>query len=302
MATRILRLMQVVLLCALTLGTGRAFAQIPAPNGTYTGCYGLLGVLRVINFPTQKCAIGETQVTWSQKGPVGPVGPIGPQGPVGPQGPAGPAGISACIPGGTCSVTKKTGCAYDANCALGETCTWAGPTPRFVDNGDGTVTDNRTCLMWEKMTGTVGTPNPSDPRDVNAVYDWSAVDPTSQSISPPYNFDGTAATGFLAVLNTTAFAGHTDWRLPTSAGSASDNPTGSDPELESILTGLSPTTCSSSALIDPAFGVTIPGYFWSSSTYGGDPRFAWAVLFCNGQLPYNIKGFTCYVRAVRNVQ
>ena len=29
-------------------------------------------------------------------------------------------------------------------------------SPRFVDNGDGTVTDYQTCLMWEKKTGTVG--------------------------------------------------------------------------------------------------------------------------------------------------
>ncbi|TMA85936.1 MAG: DUF1566 domain-containing protein, partial [Deltaproteobacteria bacterium] len=27
---------------------------------------------------------------------------------------------------------------------------------RFVDNGDGTVTDNETGLIWEKKTGTVG--------------------------------------------------------------------------------------------------------------------------------------------------
>ena len=30
------------------------------------------------------------------------------------------------------------------------------PQPRFVDNGDGTITDNQTGLMWEKKTGTLG--------------------------------------------------------------------------------------------------------------------------------------------------
>ena len=31
-----------------------------------------------------------------------------------------------------------------------------GVPPRFVDNGDGTVTDNQTGLQWEKKTTTVG--------------------------------------------------------------------------------------------------------------------------------------------------
>lgn len=35
-------------------------------------------------------------------------------------------------------------------------CADAAPQPRFVDNGDGTITDNQTGLMWEKKTGTLG--------------------------------------------------------------------------------------------------------------------------------------------------
>jgi hypothetical protein len=38
---------------------------------------------------------------------------------------------------------------------------WAGAVraqPRFIDNGDGTISDTKTGLMWEKKTGKVGRP------------------------------------------------------------------------------------------------------------------------------------------------
>jgi hypothetical protein len=85
------------------------------------------------------------------------------------------------------------------------------------------VSDLNTGLIWEKKTGTVGTPNPSDMHDVNNTYNWST--------GPGDNFlaDGTAFTSFLATLNngvaapsnsgpshiSGCFANHCDWRLPS---------------------------------------------------------------------------------------
>src|SRR6059036_1572800 len=40
-------------------------------------------------------------------------------------------------------------------------------TLRFVDNGDGTVTDNQTGLQWEKKDGADGVENYADPHDVD---------------------------------------------------------------------------------------------------------------------------------------
>ena len=48
----------------------------------------------------------------------------------------------------------------DLNCVAGQVPEFDGTNwvcadlqpPRFVDNGDGTITDNRTGLMWEKKT------------------------------------------------------------------------------------------------------------------------------------------------------
>jgi len=199
-------------------------------------------------------------------------------------------------PGGSCSATTTQACAYDMNCPGGETC--AAPVPRFVDNGDGTVTDNRTCLVWEKKTGTIGSAsvcpggaNCADLHNVNNQYTWAT--------GSPYNFGGSVATDFLAKLNTPpGFAGHTDWRLPTSAGLITYYPTGQDPELESIL--LAPYQCVTSPCIDSVFGSTATTYFyWSSSPFALNPGGVWTVWFDNGFVTDDFKGHDSFVRAVR---
>ena len=200
-------------------------------------------------------------------------------------------------PGGTCSATTARACAYDADCPGGETCGWTQPSARFVDDGNGTVTDRRTCLVWEKKTGTPppgpdpGPPNYADPHDVVNRYTWTTA------TSAPYLLDGTASTSFLKQLNDAAFAGHTDWRLPTSAGTGS-HPTGNDPELESILTGMSPS-CPAGPCIDPIFGPTQAYPHWSSSTYSAHPGYAWIVGFETGYLAADGKSYLYPVRAVR---
>lgn len=90
---------------------------------------------------------------------------------------------------------------------------------RYVDNGDGTITDPREGLMWEKKDGgnDGGTPNFLNVHDVDNTYQWSKT-----GITP----DGGVFTEFLAALNNCStsdvtgfvgggFAGHCDWRLPT---------------------------------------------------------------------------------------
>src|SRR5919197_1060292 len=66
-----------------------------------------------------------------------------------------------------------------------------GAALSYTDNGDGTITDNDTGLVWEKlsMDGSV--------HDVSNTYTWD-----------------NAFSVHVAMLNSTNFAGHTDWRLP----------------------------------------------------------------------------------------
>ena len=65
-----------------------------------------------------------------------------------------------------------------------------GTARSYTDNGDGTITDNTTGLIWEKLTddGTI--------HDKDNVYTWAQ------------------AFQKVADLNTANFAGHNDWRLP----------------------------------------------------------------------------------------
>ncbi len=198
-------------------------------------------------------------------------------------------------PGGHCSTTVSQACAYAANCPTGETC--VPPSPRFVDNGDGTVTDKQTCLQWEQKTGdpSVGifycsdASKCSDPHVVNYVYNWST------GTDPSWSFNGTGATVFLKQLNDAAFAGHADWRLPTMGARAS---VPSDPELESIaLAGCVPPYLS--ACIDPIFGPTKVAVYVSASTYAYDPSYALGVSFGSGMSGLNSKIYGYCMRAVR---
>ena len=91
------------------------------------------------------------------------------------------------------------------------------PPERFVDNGDGTICDHETGLMWEKkiLDGTFD-PNEFDqplwsfvPNSIYNGYSWSAE---GDQFNTP---TGTVFTDFLARLNIGRFAGYSDWRIPT---------------------------------------------------------------------------------------
>ena len=193
------------------------------------------------------------------------------------QGPQGPSGSGTGLPACTApDVAVLYNGAFICKSAV----------PHYVDNGDGTVTDNQTGLMWEKKTGTVGTANPSDVHDVNNTYTWSAASPFTDP-------SGTLFTTFLATLNldasgggsSTCFANHCDWRIPNIV------------ELQGILLATYP--CGTSPCIDSAFGPTQASFYWSSSSLAGNPFYAWFVYFGNGHVSVDGKAYGHYARAVR---
>ncbi len=146
----------------------------------------------------------------------------------------------------------------------------------YADNGNGTVTDLNTGLVWEKVSddGTV--------HDKDNTYTWA-----------------NAFTGHVATLNATSFAGHTDWRLPNVR------------ELQSIVNYQSSSPMVSSAFKTncgpgcPATGCscTASGNYWSSTSSVSSPSRAWFVSFRYGNVDAfsssGSKSVAAFVRAVR---
>jgi hypothetical protein len=166
--------------------------------------------------------------------------------------------------------------------------------PRFVDNGNGTVTDNKTGLMWEQKV-TCGAQDLANPRCKENLYTWSDASPFTEPT-------GTLYTSFLPALNdlntpndgnaTPCFANYCDWRIPTIG------------ELRSILLVQAPTFCASIPCIDEAMlpMQASPGsFYWSSSSVSvaGISAAAWGVFFVNSAIGQDLKFGPKYARAVR---
>jgi hypothetical protein len=150
----------------------------------------------------------------------------------------------------------------------------AGAPLSYTDNGDGTITDNNTALMWEKKS------NDGSIHDMGDTYTWYE------------------AFAFVAELNEGAgFAGHKDWRLPNVR------------ELQSLvnyehfplaLSDAFNTGCTAGCTVQTC-SCTLPfSSYWSSTSHAGNPDFAWKVFYFPGSVHSDTKIFVYSpVRAVR---
>ena len=148
----------------------------------------------------------------------------------------------------------------------------AGATLAYVDNGDGTITDLNTGLMWEKLS------------DNSSIHDKDTL----------YTWDNAFAVK-VATLNSGSFAGHTDWRVPnvkelqSIVNFQNVHPSVSPVFNSGCAPGCTVLTCS----------CTLSSLYWSSSTYAGTPQLAWGGNFSDGYVFTDLKGNGYYVRAVR---
>lgn len=146
-----------------------------------------------------------------------------------------------------------------------------GESRAFQDNGNGTIRDKRTALTWEKLS------DDGSIHDKDNVYSW------------------VQAFAKIDDLNTAAFAGATDWRLPNlfELQTLVDVGTAYPAIVAACNTGCSPgctvLTCSCSSL----------NYSWTSSTSADDERYKWSVYFGLGSTGANLAQSPFTVRAVR---
>lgn len=173
-----------------------------------------------------------------------------------------------------------TGCTFDTSKCFAD---------RFVDNGDGTITDHQTGLMWQKQLG--GTSWEFDSQGVgncrncvNDYYTWTVA--MSEWLS--------ALNGRTNNQNTQpGYAGYSDWRLPTIV------------ELKTILDtsaggcggGSGPCV---NAIFNDSDSFTAAYFYWSSTSIDSYPHLAWVVGFGNGVAGGGGKSANAdHVRAVR---
>jgi len=145
----------------------------------------------------------------------------------------------------------------------------AQPSPRFLDNGN-TITDNATGLMWTK--------------------DGNAPGP---GCSPASVKTWQEALNYVACLNTSAYLGHTDWRLPNVK------------ELKSLIHYGEASIYTWLNDADQGFSNVQGNWYWTSTTcWAYDPidTYAWMVSMSDGQISNAPKTTSYNVWAVREGQ
>jgi hypothetical protein len=148
--------------------------------------------------------------------------------------------------------------------------TKGGIACRYRDNGDSTITDFDSGLMWEKKNA----------GNVNATFAWTAA---LKDFPEGYNACVTSD-GSTLVCNSL----YHDWRLPNVV------------ELRSIVDVGAAGCGSGSPCIDPIFGPTIASYYWSATSDATDSGSAWYVYFNDPNVYVGSSmGKNYYVRAVR---
>jgi Protein of unknown function (DUF1566) len=199
----------------------------------------------------------------------------------------------------------------------------------FVDNGDGTITDARTGLIWEKKDQAGGL------HDSTARFPWAGICTENGEFCQPDAAAAaacTAATGgamgcaecagtatcntiigsttiwdWLNQINAASFAGHSDWRIPTVGRD------GGTVQLETIV-DMSVLGCGSGVpCVPPAFNTgcvagcastscscTEAERYWSTTSIVGNLPFpsAWGVFFRTGEVAGIDKASAFFVRAV----
>ncbi len=148
----------------------------------------------------------------------------------------------------------------------------AWPSPRFTDNGNGTVSDNLTSLVWLKNANCTDTF--AGVSKTNGYLTWANALSWVNSLADGGSND--------CGLSDSSTAGQ--WRLPNLN------------ELESLMS----LEASAPALNSGhPFANLVASNYWSSTTYVVNTGFAWNASLSSGMVSFGAKTSTGYVLAVR---
>lgn len=193
----------------------------------------------------------------------------------------------------------------------------ARPGIRFVNNRDGTISDQQTGLIWEQKVerderrpswagSCLDTPGTYCQPNVEAAALCAAH--ADGAVGCDLCSDGGACAPsetvweWAADLNRRMYGGHDDWRIPAreELQSIVDYAAVASPVVDAAFGGadcgtgcfdiLSPT-CSCTQVVDD---------YWTASVFAPIPYIAWTVGFGNGALSATIRTEPRFVRAVRD--
>lgn len=158
------------------------------------------------------------------------------------------------------------------------------PNPRFTANAGTSITDNVTGLIWTPNANLIPTRDPG----------WD-----NDGLANDGRVTWQHALDYVAKLNAENYLGHADWRLPNIN------------ELRSLVnSGYKEETCSGSPCVYLSDWLNIQGcsnvqsnYYWSSTTYAGEPDGAWVVSMWYGDVyDFGKTNYYYYVWPVRGGQ
>ncbi|QTR48865.1 Lcl C-terminal domain-containing protein [Candidatus Thiothrix anitrata] len=138
----------------------------------------------------------------------------------------------------------------------------------IINNNNGTVTDNKTGLMWKQC---IEGQDPFTCSGNAGEFNWEEALRHADDVN-----NGLAGNN----------VGYTDWRLPNIK------------ELDSIIEG----QCVEPAINALAFPNTLSEWFWSASPFASNTRSAWGVNFYYGHNGAARKYYDYRIRLVRSVQ
>lgn len=141
------------------------------------------------------------------------------------------------------------------------------PNSQLQDNGDGTITDRKTGLIWKQcLEGQSGSDCASGSAE---AFTWQQALQRAQTV----NSSG-------------GFAGASDWRVPNIK------------ELSSLIE----QQCQEPAINLTRFPAASSDGVWSSSAVAGSANSAWYVYFNDGDASWDYKGYNYQLRLVRSGQ